>query len=423
MGNSQARRLDPEFESACRKFSEIELKDLKTLFISLASQSRSNGQFIIASVFQAYYGIHGALGARLFDLASRMRKDQMLTYEDLVIVKSIYEKGCRNEIENFIFQLVDLTGDGLVQRSEVEAVMISVLETVLSSKDTITGDTLPEHIVQTFINAANFTPASDCDGGQIMSFEDFKEWCNLVPSLKKFLGSLLSSPITGISGRQIPELLYSENINPSLLIMRKEYAWHIAGALQQEEAQVWALLYHNSVHGLSFNTFMGNLGVGRGPSILLVKDKEGYIYGGYASQPWERHSSFYGDMKSFLFSIFPRAALYRPTGANGNMQWCAMNFMSTSVPNGLGFGGQVNHFGLFLSESFDWGHSFESVTYKGPRLSKTATIFPEVIECWGVVVKGNDQEALNAVKGTVLERFKEDRNLLNIVGIANSSDQ
>jgi len=82
--------------------------------------------------------------------------------------------------------------------------------------------------------------------------------------------------------------------------MRKEYTWHIAGVLQQEEAQVWALLYHNSVHGLSFNTFMGNLAVGRGPSILLVEDKEGYIYGGYASQPWERHNNFYGDMKSFL---------------------------------------------------------------------------------------------------------------------------
>jgi len=74
--------------------------------------------------------------------------------------------------------------------------MISVLETVLSPKDTIIGDSLPEHAVQTFINAANFIPASEC-GGQRMSFEDFREWCNLVPSLKKFLGSLLTSPVTG----------------------------------------------------------------------------------------------------------------------------------------------------------------------------------------------------------------------------------
>jgi hypothetical protein len=72
--------------------------------------------------------------------------------------------------------------------------MISVLETVLSPKDTIIGDSLPEHAVQTFINAANFIPASEC-GGQRMSFEDFREWCNLVPSLKKFLGSLLTSPV------------------------------------------------------------------------------------------------------------------------------------------------------------------------------------------------------------------------------------
>lgn len=55
--------------------------------------------------------------------------------------------------------------------------------------------------------------------------------------------------------------------------------------------------------------------------MLIIKDKEGYIYGGYASQPWERHADFYGDMKSFLFQLYPKASIYRPTGANNNIQW------------------------------------------------------------------------------------------------------
>lgn len=58
-----------------------------------------------------------------------------------------------------------------------------------------------------------------------------------------------------------------------------------------------------------------------GPTILVIKDKEGYVYGGYGSQPWEKHSSFYGDMKSFLFQLFPKASIFRPTGANANLQW------------------------------------------------------------------------------------------------------
>lgn len=57
------------------------------------------------------------------------------------------------------------------------------------------------------------------------------------------------------------------------------------------------------------------------PTVLIIKDREGCVYGGYASQPWERHSDYYGDMKSFLFQIYPAASIFRPTGANTNIQW------------------------------------------------------------------------------------------------------
>lgn len=59
-------------------------------------------------------------------------------------------------------------------------------------------------------------------------------------------------------------------------------------------------------------------------SVLIIKDREGCVYGGYASQPWERHSDFYGDMKSFLFQLYPNASIFRPTGANTNIQWVCM---------------------------------------------------------------------------------------------------
>nr|GFB86969.1 TLD domain-containing protein 1 isoform X1 [Tanacetum cinerariifolium] len=159
-----------------------------------------------------------------------------------------------------------------------------------------------------------------------------------------------------------------------------------------------------------------------GPTVLIIKDKEGYIFGGYASQPWERHADFYGDMKSFLFQLYPTASIYRPTGANNNLQWCAVNFTSDSIPNGIGFGGRASHFNLFISANFDSGHTFTGPTFNNPCLSKSNHIYPEVIECWGVVQKGVQQEKQDGVKGSVLERFKEDRNMLNLVGLANSSN-
>lgn len=100
---------------------------------------------------------------------------------------------------------------------------------------------------------------------------------------------------------------------------------------------------------------------------------------------------------------------------------CAVNFSSEDIPNGIGFGGRVNHFGLFLSANFDQGHTFSSSTFGSPCLSKTNRIFPEVIECWGVT-QGAVQGRNDAIKGTVLERFKEDRHMLNMVGLASSSE-
>lgn len=98
-----------------------------------------------------------------------------------------------------------------------------------------------------------------------------------------------------------------------------------------------------------------------------------------------------------------------------------MNFSSDSIPNGIGFGGRVNHFGLFLSAGFDQGHTFSCTTFGSPSLSKTNRIDPDVIECWGVI-RGAQKEKQDAVKGTVLDRFKEDRRMLNMVGLANSSE-
>lgn len=101
---------------------------------------------------------------------------------------------------------------------------------------------------------------------------------------------------------------------------------------------------------------------------------------------------------------------------------CAVNFTSDDIPNGIGFGGRVNHFGLFLSANFDQGHTFVCTTFGSPCLSKTTKICPEVIECWGVVSKRAVQDKHDTNKGTVLERFKEDRHMLNMVGLANSSE-
>ncbi|KAK9196675.1 hypothetical protein WN943_004805 [Citrus x changshan-huyou] len=435
MGNSQPPPANPRFVSASRSFAQHELEDLKSLFKSLAAQSLSNGRYISPSIFQAYFGLSGALGERMFNLVTQKRNDHKLTFEDLVVAKATYEKGTKDEIEEFIYQLLDVNDDGVLGRSDLESVVIAMLEIIFSMEISERGSNSHQDIVDVFLNAATFSKNGERSSNKSMSFEDFRSWCTLIPSARKFLGGLLTPPDPGRPGCQVPRLLCSENVHSSMLLLRKEYAWHIGGALSPHELEEWKLLYHSAMNGLSFNTFLGSISNDEGSAVLIIKDKEGHIYGGYASQPWERHGDFYGDMKSFLFQLYPKLAIYRPTGANTDFAVCsqlfmllstlygkcAANFSSESIPNGIGFGGRVNHFGLFLSASFDKGHTFTNTTFGNPCLSKTSQIYPEVIECWGVI-KRAQQERQDALKGTVLERFKEDRHMLNMVGLANSSE-
>lgn len=403
---------------------------MKKLYISLAAQSRSEGKYVSASAFQAYFGIRGSLGTRLFDIVTQMRKDQRLYFEDLIIAKATYEKGSPSEMEEFMFQLLDLTGDGHVQRTEMESVMLSILVTVLGSKDGVLTEaaTVPEESLQAFLNAVEYSLASQREVDErSMSKHDFQKLMTAIPSVKKFLASLLTPPPhIGTVGRQIPSLTLPEKGMSSAPLLRDEHAWHISGSLQQQDAQEWALLYHSSTNGLSFNTFLGKVVGVASPTIFIIKDKEGCIFGGYASQPWEKHSDFYGDMKCFLFTLHPKVAIYRPTGSSNNLQWCAYNYISESIPNGIGFGGQINHWGLFLAGSFDKGHTRYSVTFGNPALSTKEEFVPQTIECWAVVRRSSDDEGSDhgaKLKGTILERFKEDRQMMNLcLDKANASD-
>ena len=53
--------------------------------------------------------------------------------------------------------------------------------------------------------------------------------------------------------------------------------------------------------------------------------------------------------------------MHRPSGSNANFQWCGVNF--SQLPNGIGFGGQVDYFGMHLDGTLDAGMSRASATY------------------------------------------------------------
>lgn len=78
-------------------------------------------------------------------------------------------------------------------RSDLESVLVSMLDNIFSE----CGSTSHKEVVDVFLNAASFSKSDEGCSEKSMSFGDFITWCSLLPSARKFLGSLLAPPDPG----------------------------------------------------------------------------------------------------------------------------------------------------------------------------------------------------------------------------------
>ncbi|KAG0040164.1 hypothetical protein BGZ82_004823 [Podila clonocystis] len=144
------------------------------------------------------------------------------------------------------------------------------------------------------------------------------------------------------------------------------------------------LLFSSKTSGASFSTLLQKVTY-QGPTLVIMKDEDGYIFGAYADQDWEQGPKFYGTDRSFLFTIRPTFRIYRPTRVNSNFQY--LDSGTKTLPNGMGFGGQLRYFGLWLASDFQSGQSAAEPfcsTFQSPRLSKQQNFKLEEMEVWQV---------------------------------------
>ncbi|KAF8984956.1 hypothetical protein BGZ46_006443 [Entomortierella lignicola] len=144
------------------------------------------------------------------------------------------------------------------------------------------------------------------------------------------------------------------------------------------------LLFSSKTSGASFSTLIQKITF-QGPTLIVMKDEDGYIFGAYADQDWEQKPKFYGSDRSFLFSIQPKFRIYRPSRVNNNFQY--LDYGTKTLPNGIGFGGQLRYFGLWLASDFSSGQSAAEPlcsTFQSPRLSKKQDFKLDEMEVWQV---------------------------------------
>ncbi|KXZ42291.1 hypothetical protein GPECTOR_167g172 [Gonium pectorale] len=257
-----------------------------------------------------------------------------------------------------------------------------------------------------------------------MSYDSYRQWCKRCPALHGTLARVMHG--------------YGK-LPPGAALLQPAWVWALSCRLPPAQRAEWRLLFSSQRDGKSFNTFFGRVTAQPGPTLLLLRDKAGRTFGGYASRPWARSGSFYGDVSCFLFSLEPALQIFPATGINENYQWCGVGF--SQLPSGLGWGGAAGarsagsglggggggaavggggHFALYVEPSLDEGMSRPIATYGNSPLASEQVFQIDTLECWLLQRPEEEEEAAAraaaANGGGVLARGAQDAALMELAG-------
>ncbi|XP_042267613.1 MTOR-associated protein MEAK7 [Thunnus albacares] len=255
----------------------------------------------------------------------------------------------------------------------------------------------------------------DCD---VSCLED---WIFRVSQVSSYLEMLVAEGLNvSLSGRPAPTLLPPCRETPwkeLRCLLDLPTLMFLAPQLPDSYSAPWRLVFSTRLHGESFTRMVTGL-TKRGPTLLLIKDTEGHIFGGFASHGWDVKPQFQGDSRCFLFTVFPRLRVYTATGYNQHFMYLNQN--QQTMPNGLGMGGQHGYFGLWLDSDFGRGHSRarpKCTTYGSPQLSGNEDFTLDSMEVWAVGKPPEPEEGEEGQgKRSVLDMDPEAQAIMEMTG-------
>jgi len=193
----------------------------------------------------------------------------------------------------------------------------------------------------------------------------------------------------------------------------------INSQLPQEAQRQWRFLFSTLSDGESFSKMMGSI-LDKGATVMLIKEEGGHVFGAFADESWTVGPKFHGSAKCFTFHVHPRYAVYPTTGFNSNYQY--LNVQQQTFPNGLGIGGKVDYFGIWLDSEFGKGFCSPScTTFDSPQLSKEKEFKIHTLEVWGVGPEPEKEEGLRQGK-SILDKNPEAQAILELMNKAPVSD-
>jgi len=115
------------------------------------------------------------------------------------------------------------------------------------------------------------------------------------------------------------------------------------------------------------------------PSILVIQDDGGNIFGGFFPQAWYRNAGdrFYGSEESFVFSLAPKKKVYRCTGEDNHIMYSQTDLLAV--------GGKLNYFGFTLDEEMIGGVCHSCLTFGCPMLAHAEKFKIVSVQLWGLI--------------------------------------
>ncbi|NXM34363.1 TLDC1 protein, partial [Oxyruncus cristatus] len=453
MGNAESNA----YHNHLSRFLPEEQTDIDGLFDTLSGSSGSAGgknakvtkKTMTLAALQARQSIIQQMTVRLYngmksiDLPGKSSGlSEQIAKEQFVIFMSDLLKGNADEKITIIMRMISKT-EGPVKGKQIqeftEDLIMSVVH-VLNYRKELKGWNLEntrdsasgvKALASQLLSELKLADGTKPVGPQLLetSFDSsvIEDWVFRVPQVSVFLSVVIRQGLhvlhsvsdqtndtlnlvprcKGMKGRGLVSLFDI----PSIIYINS----HLPAELQHK----WQLLFSSRLHGESFSQLCGHI-VNKGPCIVILKDLDGFLFGGFASHSWEVKPKFQGDNRCFLFSVSPSLAVYTYTGYNDHFMY--LNNGQQTMPNGLGMGGQHGYFGLWIDSDYGKGHSKAKprcTTYNSPQLSAKEDFTLDAMEVWAV---GDVPESVTKGKKSILDVDPEAQALLEMAGKSRQSE-
>ncbi|CCI48958.1 unnamed protein product [Albugo candida] len=272
-----------------------------------------------------------------------------------------------------IYSLFDPQGCNAIERSQMQLLFLSVL--LMMQENEAVPSTAYIEVTEAL------TTALMSDNDTVQS-EQFVQWTtSVLPLLYSVISTWMSSKALetfATRSYSSPKLTHrSEILSLPQFHLLSCVTTHLQGDIDR--------IYTSMEDGLSYNRLCFHLLGYSGPTLIVIQDVEGAIFGAFCDTEWKESNRFYGGNGCFLFRFRPDFHIYRAATLHQSGNHMYLNTKGFSLPRGLGVGGDLTEFRMFLSEDFDENcyTTTRCLSYEPGPLSSRKRFSIALLEIWG----------------------------------------